>query len=324
MNTPSVAVVGATGAVGEELLRVFEERDFGIRELRLLASARSAGKVVSFRGESHTVEETQPERLTDVDLVFLSAGATVSRELRPHLEGTAAHVYDNTSAFRMDPEVPLIVPEVNGHTLGDEQWVAVPNCTAALLVLALSPLQRAFGLQRVVMSSYQAVSGAGRRALERMQRECRAFLAGEPVPDEPEPLGFNVLPWIDTEEVKLAQETRRMLEAPDLPLVVTCVRVPVVRAHSESVLVELGGSPSLAEVQQAFEEAPAVTLGPYGEGGCFPTPARATGTDGILLGRLRPADRPGSFAFFISGDQLRKGAALNAVQIAELQRSRLA
>ena len=338
-----VAIVGATGAVGEELLRVMEERRFPVGELLPMASERSDGRSVVFRGEPVKVARLDVEALKQCDVVFLSAGASVSRALAPQLLAGRPRLYDNTSAFRLHPDVALVVPEVNPQRLTPTvRHAAVGNCTAILLVLALAPLERKFGLKRVVVSTYQAVSGAGRRALERLLAELKQELAGQPLPTgagAPHPFAFNCIPSIGEvdanaspedvearttgEERKVAQEIRRILERPDLPIVATCVRVPVLRAHSESVLVELADDKaSLREVLAALRESPGVELRDDLGKGIVPTPRQGAGIDGIHVGRVRPGDRPGSFAFFLVGDQLRKGAALTAVQLAELQFSR--
>lgn len=332
-----VAIVGATGAVGEELLRILAERRFPVGELLPMASERSAGRSVSFAGRQIPVVALDVETLKRCDVAFLSAGASISRSLVPQLKGSRVRVYDNTSAFRLDPAVPLVVPEVNPQRLTPEHHVAsVGNCTAILLVLALAPLERAFGLERVVVSTYQAVSGAGRRALERLKAELRAELDGGAPSGAAAaalPFAFNCIPSIGDveagdsdaarstgEEKKVAAEIRRVLERDDLPIVATCVRVPVLRAHSESVVVELRDRrAALADVRAALAKAPGVELRDDLARGVLPTPRQAAGIDGIHLGRLRPGDRPGTFAFFLAGDQLRKGAALTAVQLAEMQ-----
>jgi aspartate-semialdehyde dehydrogenase len=330
-----VAIVGATGAVGEELLRVLEQRRFPVGELLPMASERSAGRSVEFRGKRVAVVPLDVETLKSCDVAFLSAGASVSRRIVPQLRGARVRVYDNTSAYRLDPAVPLVVPEVNPQELTAEHHVAsVGNCTAILLVLALAPLEGAFGLERVVVSTYQAVSGAGRKALERLRDELRRELDGAPAAaGSPPPFAFNCIPSIGEidagddeaarstgEEKKVAAEVRRVLARPDLPIVATCVRVPVLRAHSESVFVELKDrAATLPAVRAALAAAPGVELKDDLARGVMPTPRTAAGIDGIHVGRLRPGDRPGSFAFFLAGDQLRKGAALTAVQLAELQ-----
>jgi len=333
-----VGIVGATGAVGEELLAVMEQRHFPVGELLPMASERSAGRSVTFRGESLPVLPLDRAALKECDVVFLSAGASLSRSLAPELLKGRPRLYDNTSAFRLDPAVALVVPEVNAHRLTPaHRHAAVANCTAIVLVMALAPLERKFGIERVVVSTYQAVSGAGRRAVERMMDELRRELAGEKLADGgPPPFAFNCIPSIGDldpsdsvaarttgEERKVGDELRRILERPDLRVVATCVRVPVVRAHSESVLVELKDrSATLKDVIAALREAPGVELRDDLARGVLPSPRLAAGGDGVQVGRIRPADVDGSFAFFVSGDQLRKGAALTAVQLAELQFTR--
>jgi aspartate-semialdehyde dehydrogenase len=338
----TVAIVGATGAVGEELLRVMEQRRFPVGQLLPMASERSDGRTVQFHGAPVAVQRLDVAKLRECDVVFLSAGATLSRSLAPQLlRGNGRpRLYDNTSAFRLDPDVALVVPEVNGHRLTpSHRHAAVANCTAILLVMALAPLERRFGLKRVVVSTYQAVSGAGRRALERLLSELKAELDGSanpPASGAPHPFAFNCIPSIGDldpsgsvearttgEERKVAQEVRRILERPELPIVATCVRVPVLRAHSESVLVELADEKAtLDDVLAAFAKAPGVELKDDVARGVVPTPRNGAGIDGIHVGRVRPGDRPGSFAFFLVGDQLRKGAALTAVQLAEMQFTR--
>jgi aspartate-semialdehyde dehydrogenase len=333
-----VGIVGATGAVGEELLSVMEQRRFPVGELLPMASERSAGRSVTFRGQSLAVLPLDRAALKECDVVFLSAGATLSRSLAPELLKGRPRLYDNTSAFRLDPAVALVVPEVNGHRLTPaHRHAAVANCTAIVLVMALAPLERKFGIERVVVSTYQAVSGGGRRAVERLLDELRRELAGEKLQDGgPAPFAFNCIPSIGDldpsdseaarttgEERKVGDEVRRILERPDLSVVATCVRVPVVRAHSESVLVELKDrSATLRDVIAALRDSPGVELRDDLAKGVLPSPRLAAGGDGVQVGRIRPADRPGSFAFFVSGDQLRKGAALTAVQLAELQLAR--
>ena len=344
----SVAIVGATGAVGEELLRVMDERRFPVSELLPMASERSAGRSVEFGGASHAVRALDVAALQRCDVVFLSAGASLSRTLAPQLLRGKPRLYDNTSAFRLDPNVPLVVPEVNPQRLTpDHRHAAIANCTAILLVMALAPIERRFGLERVVVSTYQAVSGAGRRAVTRMIDELRGMLGSDgsgvaramrergeaPAAGAPHPFAFNCIPSIGEleagdrgdarstgEEKKVAAEVRRILERPELPMVATCVRVPVLRAHSESVLVELRDrSATVASLLDVLRNAPGVELRDDLAQGVIPTPREGAGRDGILVGRVRAADRPGAFSFFLCGDQLRKGAALTAVQLAEMQ-----
>lgn len=329
----TVGIVGATGAVGEELLRVLEERRFALDRLRLFASPRSAGRRIAFRGEEVAVEPLDaPERLDGTDLLFFSAGGGTSREWAPEAVRRGAVVVDNSSAFRYDPEVPLVVPEVNPEAVRDHSGIiANPNCTTILLVVALAPLHRLGGLRRVVVATYQAASGAGARAMEELRAQARAVLDGQaPTPEHfPRPIAFNLFPHIDAflpeegdatrEEMKVVWETRKILGEPDLAAVSTCVRVPVLRAHSEAVFLELERDVDPAAAREALAGAPGVRLVDDPAAGAYPTPREADGVDDVLVGRVRrdPTVERG-LCLFLAGDQLRKGAALNAVQIAEL------
>jgi aspartate-semialdehyde dehydrogenase len=332
----SVAVVGATGAVGREFLRLFEERRFPVRELRLLASARSVGARLPFRGADAYVEEARPEAFRGVDVAFFSAGAERSRQLvPPALEGGAL-VVDNSSAFRMRPDVPLVVPEVNPHALGrEDRLVAVPNCTAILLLTAVHPLRRLGRIERLVVSTYQSASGGGAAMMRELEEQTRAALEGRERPiGTPHPYAFNLFSHntpIDAdgyneEERKVIEESRKILEMPELRMNVTCVRVPVLRAHCESVTVEFAGpAPSVDEAREALESAPGVRVVDDREGNRFPMPIEASGRDEVLVGRLRrDLSNPNALCLFLSGDQLLKGAALNALQIAELALARRA
>ncbi len=327
-----VGIVGATGAVGEELLGVLEQRAFPCDELRLLASSRSAGRTLRFRGEPVQVEALTGERLAGCSRVFFSAGAGVSREWAPRAVAAGAVVIDNSSAFRYDPQIPLVVPEVNPEAArGHAGILANPNCTTILLVVVLAPLQRRAGLRRVVVATYQSASGAGALAMQELEAQTRAALAGEPARPEqfPRPIAFNLFPHIDVfledegfatkEEMKVVWESRKILGLPELPLVSTCVRVPVRRAHSEAVFVELERPLEATEARALLAAAPGVRLVDDPARGEYPTPRDAEGEDPVLVGRVRPdpsCER--GLCLFLAGDQLRKGAALNAVQIAEL------
>jgi aspartate-semialdehyde dehydrogenase len=327
-----VAIIGATGAVGRELLRVLEQRAFPVDELRLLASPRSAGAQLAFGGETHTVEVLSAERLAGCSLALFSAGGGISREWAPKAVELGAVVVDNSSAFRYDPEVPLVVPEVNPDAIATHQGIiANPNCTTIILVVVLAPIQAAAGLRRVVVSTYQAASGAGARAMEELRAQTRVVLdGGEPVPELfPAPIAFNLFPHIDTflpdegqatrEEMKVVWETRKIMGLPDLRAVSTCVRVPVLRAHSEAVFLELERPLSPDDARAALRAAPGVTVVDDPSDARYPTPREADGADDVLVGRIRsdPSTENG-LCLFLAGDQLRKGAALNAVQIAEL------
>ena len=326
-----VAVMGATGAVGRVMLEILAERDFPVKELRLLASSRSAGRKIDYRGESLTVQELTAESFAGIDLVLSSAGGSLSRRLAPAAVEAGAVVVDNTSAFRMDPGVPLVVPEVNAGDLADHQGiVANPNCSTIIMVVPLWPLHRAHRVRRVIVSTYQAISGAGAPAMEELVEQTRDVLADKPaVPRElPYPIAFNLFSHnteIDAdgyceEEVKMIRETRKMFHEESILVSPTCVRVPILRAHSEAMTVEFEEPVSEGEVRGILGEAPGVALVDDREANHFPMPLEASGRDEVLVGRIRQdLSRPDgtSVSMFLCGDQLRKGAALNAVQIAE-------
>jgi aspartate-semialdehyde dehydrogenase len=326
-----VAIVGATGAVGQEFLSVLQARRYPLRELRLFASPRSAGQRLGFAGEQVEVQPLRPGAFAGVDVALFSAGASISREWGPQAVAAGAVVVDNSSAFRLDPQVPLVVPEVNPDALRSHRGlIANPNCSTILLVLALAPLHRAAGLRAVVVSTYQAASGAGQQAMLELRAQLRAVLAGDDVPPPaalPQPLAFNVFPHVDVfqpdgytrEEDKLLLETRKILGLESLRVDATCVRVPVERCHSESVAVELERELTVAAARTLLAGAPGVELVDDPAHERYPMPLGQAGRDPVAVGRLR-ASRvfARGLTFWLAGDQLRKGAALNAVQIAEL------
>ncbi|MGV3616924.1 MAG: aspartate-semialdehyde dehydrogenase [Fimbriimonas sp.] len=329
-NGLNVAVVGATGAVGQEFLRLFEARSFPVASLRLLASERSVGKKYTFRGEEHAVAEAKPDAFEGVDVAFFSAGASRSRDLAPAAIEAGALVVDNSSAFRMDEDVPLVVPEVNAAAMTpDRRLLAVPNCTAIILVTAIHPLRQLGEIERLIVSTYQSASGGGAGMMRLLEEETRKVICGE----EPDPshlntrYAFNLFSHntpinddgFNEEEAKVVQETRKILGLPDLRVNVTCVRVPVLRAHSESVTVEFAGpAPDPEAVREVLERAPGVRIVDDRTNNRFPTPFEASGQDDVLVGRIRKdLSNPNGLCLFIAGDQLLKGAALNAVQIAE-------
>jgi aspartate-semialdehyde dehydrogenase len=331
MSGLSVAVVGATGAVGREFLSVLEQRKFPVKKLRLLASSRSAGKTFPFRGEKVSVEALAATSFEGVELALFSAGAQTSREFAPHAAKAGALVVDNSSAFRMDPGTPLVVPEVNPDDARRHSGIiANPNCSTIILCVTLAPLAKAFGLKRVVVSTYQSASGAGARAMDDLLAGTRDVLDGKP-PRRPEvlfhPLAFNLFPQVDSfmpsgytkEEDKMLFESRKLLGLPDLPVEATCVRVPVLRCHSESVAVELERDASPAAALEVFRNSPGLSVVDRPEERLYPQPIACSGRDEVAVGRVRCSRvfDPG-LAFWLVGDQLRKGAALNAVQIAEL------
>lgn len=329
-----IAIVGATGAVGQELLRLLEERDVPVASLSLFASPRSAGVEVAFRGRAHVVRALPDDGDLGADLVFSSAGGAISREHAWRWAGHGAVVVDNTSAWRLDERVPLVVPEVNGDAALEHRGViANPNCSTIIALMALAPLHRAFGLRRATVATYQAVSGAGQAGIAELERQTRAALAGEEL--EPRafqhPIAFNLFSHdsevgedgYNVEERKLLLESRKILAAPELAMSATCVRVPVFRAHSEAIHAEFARPVTPDEAREVLSGAPGVRLVDDAAKNSFPTPLDASGRDEVLVGRLRAdASRPGALALFVAGDQIRKGAALNAVQIAERLRDR--
>lgn len=329
-NPANVAILGATGAVGVEVLKTLERRKFPVNKLILLASERSAGRHLEFRGGMHPVKAVTPSSFAEVDLAIFSAGATRSREFAPHAVKAGAVVVDNSSAFRMDPAIPLVVPEVNGGDLDRHRGiVANPNCTAAILSVPLWPLHRAAKIRRVVVSTYQSASGAGAKAMAELQSQTREVIAGKAATKEvfPHQIAFNVFSHntkiaengYNEEENKVIEETRKMFHEPGLAICVTCVRVPVLRAHSESVLIETERKLSPEEAREILSRAPGVKLVDDRARNHFPMPIEASGIDEVLVGRLREdPSHPNGLAMFLAGDQLLKGAALNAVQIAEM------
>jgi len=327
-----IAVLGATGVVGQEILSVLEQRNFPVTTLRALASARSAGRTVTFRGQTIQVEAAGPDSFDGVDLVLASAGAKVTREMAPAIRKSGAILIDNSSAFRMDADVPLVVPEVNPEALAQHHGViANPNCVAIILTVAVAPIHRAVGIRRIVVSTYQSASGAGLAAMQELQSQAREVLDGiEPVPKAlPHPIAFNVFSHntaigpegYNGEETKVMMETRKILSDPELAITATCVRVPVLRAHSESINVTLKQPLSPERARALLAQAPGIEIADDREKNLFPMPKIATGRDPVYVGRIRrDLSQPEGLGLdlFVCGDQLRKGAALNAVQIAEV------
>lgn len=326
----TVAVLGASGAVGQELLKLLDERDFPVAELRLLASARSAGSHCQWRGQELTVQETTADAFQGVDLVLASAGGSVSKAWRESIAASGAVMVDNSSAFRMEEGVPLVVPEVNPEAVNDHKGViANPNCTTILLSLALAPLAAHRELRRVVVSTYQSASGAGARAMDELQDLSRVVLDGGTPTSEvlPHSLAFNLFLHNSPlqpngyceEEMKMVHETRKILGKCNLRFTATCVRVPVLRAHSEAVNLEFNEPFSVEEARSVLAAAPGVELINDFDNNRFPMPTDVTGRDPVLVGRIRQdISEPNALEFWLCGDQIRKGAALNAVQIAEL------
>lgn len=325
-----VAILGATGAVGAELLQLLESRYFPLSNLKLLASPRSAGKTVSFQGENLPVEAVDEHAFDDVDLVLASAGGSTSKAWAQRAISAGAVVIDNSSAFRMNPTVPLIVPEVNPEAAATHQGlIANPNCTTILMAVATYPLHRVQPIRRIVASTYQSASGAGARAMEEVRVQSRAILNGEePIPEIfPFPLAFNLFPHNSKfdeqgyceEEMKMVNETRKIFGVPDFRLTATCVRVPVLRAHSEAINLEFDTPFEVAKAKEILSQAPGVRVVEDWQSNYFPMPIEASGLDEVLVGRIRQdISNPNCLELWLCGDQIRKGAALNAVQIAEL------
>jgi len=315
--------------VGQELLRVMERRRFPAGKLTALASERSVGRTVEFRGEKVPVGLLRDDAFAGVDFAFFSAGATRSRQYAPAAVRAGAVVIDNSSAFRMDTSVPLVVPEVNAGDLAEHKGlIANPNCSAAILCVGIWPIHRAAGIRRVVVSTYQSASGAGARAMAELESQSRDVLEGRQAKPEafPHQIAFNLFSHntriaengYNEEENKMVEETRKMFHAPEMVVVPTCIRVPVFRAHSESVLLELERPMRPEEAREILESAPGVRLVDDASANRFPMPVEASGELDVLVGRIRQEPgNPRGLAMFISGDQLLKGAAWNAVQIAE-------
>ncbi len=329
-NSYNVAILGATGAVGTELLQLLEERDFPIGSLKLLASPRSAGNKVKFKGQDITIEAVSKESFADVDIVLASAGGSTSKQWAKDIVEAGALMIDNSSAFRMDESVPLVVPEVNPEAAeSHEGIIANPNCTTILMSVAIWPLHQIQPIQRIVVATYQSASGAGARAMEEVKQQTKAILAGETPPTEsfPYPLAFNLFPHNTPlneqgyceEEMKMVNETRKIFSEPNLRVSATCIRVPVLRAHSEAINLEFEQSFSLDRARNAIKDAAGVELVEDWEANYFPMPIDASGKDDVLVGRIRQdISNPTGVELWLSGDQIRKGAALNAIQIAEL------
>lgn len=333
----NVAVVGATGAVGEQILGLLEKRDFPVKELKLLSSARSAGKVLKFKGRDITVEEATPDSFEGIDIALFSAGGEVSKKLAPHAVRHGAVCIDNTNAFRMDPDKVLVVPEVNPEKIDEHNGIiANPNCSTIQMVAALKPLHDAFGISRIIVSTYQAVSGAGHQAIEEMLRQSREILAGNEVEPDILPVGslpvkhqiaFNAIPQIDKfsdngytlEEMKMVRETKKIMGDESIEVTATCVRIPVISGHSESVYVEFKNDYELDEAKRLLENAPGITLVDNPETQSYPLAADCIGKPDVFVGRLRrDLTHNRGLNMWIVSDNLMKGAAWNAVQIAEM------
>lgn len=333
----TVAVVGATGAVGTKMMEQLAKRKFPIGKLKLLASKRSAGKELTFDGQTYTIEEATPEAFEGVDVALFSAGGSVSKALAPAAAERGAVVIDNTSAFRMDPEVPLVVPEVNPKDLAQHKGIiANPNCSTIQMVAALEPIRQAFGLKNLIVSTYQAVSGSGISAIEELKEQSKHFDQPKnveanilPVKDDKKhfPIARNVIPQIDVftengftyEEMKMINETKKIMHAPELPVAATCVRVPVVAGHSESVYIELDKNDvTVEDIKNVLKEAPGVIVQDDITAQVYPMPIYTEGEDEVFVGRIRKdLTKDNAFHLWVVADNLLKGAALNSIQIAE-------
>ena len=323
------AVVGATGAVGTEFFRIMEERYPDAHNFKLLASSRSAGKTIAVNGKAHTVQETTADSFQDVDVAFISVSATVSRQFAPAAVKAGAVVIDDSSAFRMQDDVPLVVPEVNG---ADVTWhqgiIAIPNCSTTPLVMVAHPIHRVNPIKRIIADTYQSVSGAGGAAVQELREQSEALLKGQPVTPrhQPKQIGFNVIPQIDSfldngytrEEQKMIDESRKIMHAPYIRVSATCVRVPVMVSHSAGVHLELERAMDNDEIRALLMDMPGVTVLDDTQGGSYPMPWDMAGEDDVFVGRIRKdASDLNGIALWIVSDNLRKGAALNSIQIAE-------
>jgi aspartate-semialdehyde dehydrogenase len=332
----NVAIVGITGAVGQQIIRLLSERNFPINQLKLLASKRSAGSKITFKGNEITVEEATPQSFDGIDIAFFSAGGDVSKQLVPHAVQSGATCIDNTSAYRMDPETPLVVPEVNIEKINENKGIiANPNCSTIQMVAALKPLYDRYGISRIIVSTYQAVSGAGSRAIDEMLKQTRDILDDKqvqpdilPVSSSPvkHQIAFNAIPQIDkflengftNEEMKMILETKKIMGDESLQVTATCVRIPVVFGHSESVYIELKQDFKIDEVKSLLAKAPGIVLQDNPEEQLYPLASEAAGKLETFVGRVRrDLSNPKALNMWIVSDNLLKGAAWNAVQIAE-------
>jgi aspartate-semialdehyde dehydrogenase len=328
----NIAIAGVTGAVGQEFLRILEERNFAFDSLKMLASSRSAGKKIEFKGKTYTVEELTTDSFEGVDIALFSAGGSRSKEFAAAAVKAGAVVVDNSSAFRMDPEVPLVVPEINAEDIKKHKGIiANPNCSTIIAIVPVWPLHKVNPVKRMVVSTYQAASGAGQSAMLEMVEQAKEILAGQPVTCNTlkYQLAFNVYchdskigdNGYNEEEMKLLNETRKIFHAPEIAVTGTCVRVPVLRTHCESINLEFTNPITPEEVTEILRSAPGVSIIDDRKSNRFPMPTDATGKDDVYVGRIRQdISLPGNrgINLWVAGDQIRKGAALNAIQIAEL------
>lgn len=326
----NVAIMGATGAVGEEMLKILEERKFPVGKLLLLASHRSVGKKYTYQGREIEVQELKEDSFEGIDIVLASAGGSISKKFAPFAIKAGAVIVDNTSAFRMDPEVPLVIPEINPKDIKKHKGIiANPNCSTIIMLVPVFPIHQKNKIKRIIVSTYQAASGAGAKAMQELEDQSRDILAGKPAKKEifPHQIAFNLFSHnsaikdegYNEEEIKMVKETKKIFHSEKIKVVATTVRVPVFRAHSESILLELTKVPDFKEIHETLKSAPGVKIVDDREKNYFPMPLEASGQDDVLVGRIRQdISNPKGVCLFVAGDQLRKGAALNAVQIAEI------
>jgi aspartate-semialdehyde dehydrogenase len=329
MTSFNVAIVGATGAVGQEMLRALEQRHFPVKEIRCFASPQSAGKSLPFQGQQIPVEQLHEDCFQGMDIALFSAGGKISLAYTPLAVKAGCLVVDNSSAYRMDPRVPLVIPEINAHVLENHTGIiSSPNCTATVMLMALAPLHRQFKIRRIVAATYQAASGAGQKAMLELQQESLAILEDRPFKRTamPFPYAFNLFPHnapmtssgYNEEEIKVIEEARKILEEPELRIAITCVRVPVLRAHSEALNVEFEYPITAIQAKEILQKAPGVKVLEDWDLNRFPMPIDASGHDEIFVGRIRQdLSNSNTLDLWAVGDQLLKGAALNAIQIVE-------
>jgi aspartate-semialdehyde dehydrogenase len=325
-----LAIVGATGAVGQEMLKVLAERDFNIKELICLADPREAGTKVKYKGEEFTVKGASPDAFREADLALFAVGTDISKKLAPEAVKRNCVVIDNSYAFRLEEDVPLVVPEVNAGDIEKHHGIiANPNCSTIIMVVAINPIHVAAGLTRVVVSTYQAVSGAGKAGIDELKDHSGSYLKGQKMNPEvfQHPIAFNLIPHIDVfmedgytrEEMKMVWETRKIMHCPELAIAATTVRVPVFRSHSESINLETTKELSVAEVKQILSQAPGVVLQDDPQNNQYPMPLYTSDTDEVYVGRIRKdISTDKGLVLWVAADQIRKGAATNAVQIAKI------
>lgn len=336
MKKYNVAILGATGAVGQEFLKLIEERNFPFGELRLLASKRSEGKIINFMGKDYTVREAKSDSFAGIDIA-LFAGGSGTKEFAAYAVESGAVVIDNSSAFRMDPEVPLVVPEVNPDAIAKHKGIiANPNCSTIIMCMALKPIHDLAKIKRIVVSTYQAVSGAGKEGIDELENQVKQYAAGQEMVanilpsaslDKHYPIAFNLIPQVDVfidndytkEEMKMINETQKIFDDYDMKITATTIRVPVFRSHSESINIELESALTTDQIKQALAKFPGVTLQDDPKNMVYPMPLYTSDLDDVYVGRVRVDEsQPNTYNLWAVGDQIRKGAALNTLQIAEV------